>query len=199
MSTEDSENAILTFLSSSPDAVIPDTNPWSASNNLDHAKVVGAIKSLLVEQYVVSEDLKTSFYTLSKEGESIVADGSQEVLVLKALNEAGKLSMGDLQAKVGKNVAKIGMGNCMKSKWIKKDGGDLVPLKTNDEVEDSVQKLLLELKAADFKPDAISEKVRRMCACMVEKNLEVLTVDDPKESLSIVFNRSQISGLMLFV
>jgi len=159
MSTEDAEGAILTFLSSSPEAVIPDTHPWSASNNIDHAKVVGAIKSLLVEQYVTAEDLKESFYTLTKEGDSIVADGSQEVLVLKALNEAGKLSVADLQAKVGKNVAKIGMGNCMKAKWIKKDGGDLVPVKKDEEVEDTVQKLLLELKAADFKPDAISDKV----------------------------------------
>ena len=164
MSAEDSEVAILTFLSSSPDAVIPDTHPWSASENLDHAKVVGAIKSLLVEQYVAAEDLKTSFYSLTKEGESIIADGSQEILVLKALNEAGKLSMGDLQAKVGKNVAKIGMGNCMKAKWIKKDGGNLAPLKKDDEVEDSVQKLLLELKAADFKPDSISDKVSAMNA-----------------------------------
>ena len=160
MSTEDSEAAILTFLSSAPDAVIPDTHPWAASNNLDHAKVVGAIKSLMVEQYVAAEDLKTSFYDLTDEGNSVMNNGSQEVLVLKALNESGKLSMGDLQAKVGKNVAKIGMGNCMKAKWIKKDGGDLVPLKKDDEVEDSVQKLLLDLKAADFKLDAMSDKVR---------------------------------------
>lgn len=158
MSTED---AILTFLSTSPDAVIPDTHPWAASNNLDHAKVVGAIKSLLVEEYVAVEDLKTSFYSLTKEGESIVANGSQEFLVLKALNEAGKLSMPDLQAKVGKDVAKIGMGNCMKAKWIKKDGGDLVPLKKDDEVEDSVQKILLDLKAAGFKPDAVTDKTAK--------------------------------------
>ena len=168
MSTEDSEASILTFLSSSPDAVIPDTHPWSASKNLDHAKVVGAIKSLLVDQYVVAEDLKTSFYSLTEEGESIIANGSQEMLVLKALNEAGKLSMPDLQAKVGKNVAKIGMGNCMKAKWIKKDGGDLIPMKKDDEVEDSVQKLLLELKAADFKPDAISDKVRISSVCTID-------------------------------
>jgi len=161
MSVEDSEAAILTFLSSSPDATIDDTYPWATSNNFDHAKVVGAIKSLMVEQYVAAEDLKKTFYSLTEEGESVVANGSQEILVLKALNEAGKLSMGDLQSKVGKNVAKIGMGNCMKAKWIKKDGGDLVPLKKNDEVEDAVQKLLLDLKAADFKTDAISEKTAK--------------------------------------
>ncbi|MGK3735756.1 MAG: phenylalanyl-tRNA synthetase alpha chain [Bacillariaceae sp.] len=159
MSTQTSEAALLTFLSSSPEAVITDTYPWSESNKFDHATVVGAIKSLLVDQYVTAENVEKSFYTLTKEGESIVSDGSQEVLVLKALNEAGKLSIADLQTKVGKNVAKIGMGNCMKAKWVKKDGPDLVPLKKDDEVEDTVQKILQTLKEADFRPDALSDKV----------------------------------------
>jgi len=158
MSTEASEAAVLTFLSSSPEAVITDTYPWSASNKFDHAAVVGAIKSLLVDQYVTAENLETSFYTLTKEGESILFDGSQEMLVLKALNEAGKLSIADLQSKVGKNVAKIGMGNCMKAKWVKKDGLELVPLKKDDEVEDTVQKILQALKETGFRPDALSDK-----------------------------------------
>jgi len=158
MSTEASEAAILTFLASSPEATIPDTFPWSESNKLDHATVVGAIKSLLAEQYLAVENLETKFFTLTKEGESILIDGSQEAIVLKALNAEGKLSMADLQAKVGKNVAKIGMGNCMKAKWVKKDGADLVPLKKDDEVEDTVQKVLQALKEADFSPDALSDK-----------------------------------------
>ena len=189
MSTED---AILTFLSTSPDAVIPDTHPWAASNNLDHAKVVGAIKSLLVEEYVAVEDLKTSFYSLTKEGESIVANGSQEFLVLKALNEAGKLSMPDLQAKVGKDVAKIGMGNCMKAKWIKKDGGDLVPLKKDDEVEDSVQKILLDLKAAGFKPDAVPDKVRTIIFAIevLEIVRKVMSMEKPCHFYAILLQLS---------
>ena len=51
------------------------------------------------------------------------------------------------------------MGNCMKAKWVKKDGADLVPLKKDDEVEDTVQKVLQALKEADFSPDALSDKV----------------------------------------
>ena len=158
--TEASETAILKFLSSSPEAVIEDTFPWSEESKLDHAAVVGAIKSLLADEYVLADNLSTSFYVLTEEGKSILSNGSQEILVLKALNEAGKLSLPDLQSKVGKDVAKIGMGNCMKKKWIKKDGADLVPLKKDDEVEDEVNALLKKLSDAGFAESAISDKVR---------------------------------------
>lgn len=158
MSKEACESAILLFLSSSADTVITDTYPWSSMNEIDHVVVVGAIKSLLVDQYVTADNLETSFYALTDEGKSILSDGSQEMIVLKALNEVGKLSVADLQKKLGKNVAKIGMGNCMKTKWVKKDGQDLLPLKKLDEVQDTVQNVLLELKAADFSSDALSDK-----------------------------------------
>lgn len=157
--TEASETAILTFLASSPDAVIEDTFPWSEESKLDHTAVVGAIKSLLADQYVEAENLSASFYALTDEGQSILDNGTQEIIVLKALNEAGKLSLPDLQVKVGKDVAKIGMGNCMKKKWVKKDGADLVPMKKDDEVEDEVRVLLKQLADAGFAESGISDKV----------------------------------------
>lgn len=161
MTTEACENAILTHLSSSPDSVIEDSYPWSLDNQLDHLKVVGAIKSLLAEDYIVAEDLATSFYSLEPEAETILANGSQEIIVLKALNAAvdGKLSMPALQDAVGKAVAKIGMGNCMKNKWVKKDGADLVAITKDDEVKDEAQELLMALKNGNFAPDAIDDKV----------------------------------------
>lgn len=166
MSKEASESAVLTYLSSSPDVAISDTYPWSSNNNCDHAAVVGAIKSLLVDQYVTAENLETSFYTLTDEGKSILSDGSQEMAVLKVLNAAGKLSVADLQSKVGKNIAKIGMGNCMKAKWVKKEGQDLIALKKENEVEDTVQKILQNLKEADFRPEALSDKVSAILQCI---------------------------------
>jgi phenylalanyl-tRNA synthetase alpha chain len=158
--TEASENAILTHLSTSPDAVIADTFPWAQTAQLDHLMVVGALKSLSAEYYVTTEDLSVSFYTLSKEAETILANGSQEMLVLLALEKAGKLSMPDLQAAVGKDIAKIGMGNCMKNKWVKKEGADLVPVKKVEELQDEVQMALKALREGNFAPDAIDEKVR---------------------------------------
>lgn len=156
--TEASETAILTYLSSSPDAVIEDTFPWSENQQLDHLKVIGAIKSLLADELITSEDITTSFYSLEPEAESILANGSQEMVVLRALNEVERCSVADLQAKVGKDVAKIGMGNCMKNKWIRKDGADLVAVKTMNEVSDETQEALQKLKDANFAEDALDDK-----------------------------------------
>ena len=157
--TEVSESKILGYLSTSADASIDDTFPWATSEKIDHEAVVGTIKSLLADDYVKVDNLSTSFYSLTGEGESILAEGSQEYKVLKALEDA-PLSLKDLEAKVGKSVAKIGMGNCMKQKWIKKDGGNLVALKKSSEVSDEVQDMLKKLQAADFAKGGISDKVR---------------------------------------
>lgn len=154
------EEAILTFLSTSPETSIPDTFPWAATNKLDHNAVVGAVKSLSGDEYVISKELTTSFYTLSKEANDVVANGSQEIIVLSALIEAGEsgLSMPDLQAKVGKAVCKIGMGNCMKNKWAKKDGATLIAIKTMDDVTDATQTTLKALQAANGDASAIDAK-----------------------------------------
>jgi phenylalanyl-tRNA synthetase alpha chain len=158
--TEACENSILTYLSTSPDAVIADTVPWAEESKLDHKMVVGVVKSLLAEGYVATEDLSQSYFTISPEAETILANGSQEMIVLLALEKAGKLSMPDLQAAVGKDIAKIGMGNCMKNKWVKKEGADLVPIKKVEELQDEVQISLKALQDGKFAPDAIDEKVR---------------------------------------
>ena len=152
------EAAILGFLSSNE--CIEDTFPWSGEKKLDHKAVVGAVKSLSVDDYVSSSDLSFSYFTLSKEAETILENGSQEYLVFKAIVEKeGGMGMPDLQSAVGKNVAKIGMGNCMKAKWIKKDGANLVAVKTLDEVSDETQATLKSLKDADGSPDALDDKV----------------------------------------
>jgi phenylalanyl-tRNA synthetase alpha chain len=159
MTTEACESAILTHLSSSENACIEDTYPWAIENGFDPQVALGAVKSLLPEQMVATADVAVSFYVLSPEGESILENGTQEILVLKALNEAGKLSIADLEAAVGKEVAKIGMGNCMKNKWIQKDGGDLVAVKKMEEVEDSVQICLKTLKDGNFAENAVDAAV----------------------------------------
>lgn len=160
MSTEECEGAILAFLSKSDDACIQDTYPWALENGYDPQVALGAVKSLLPESMVETSDIAVSFYVLSAEGESILENGTQEMMVLKALNEAGKMSILELQNAVGKDAAKIGMGNCMKNKWIKKDGDDLVPVKKMDEVEDSVQISLKALKDGNFEEKALDAAVR---------------------------------------
>ena len=159
--TEVCEEAILGHLAQADDAVIEDTYPWSKERAmLDHAAVVGALKSLDADGFIVMEPLSTSFFALSKEGEDIVANGSQEMIVLKALQGAGAMSIPDLQGAVGMEVAKIGMGNCMKSKWIKKEkDGSLVSIVKSEEVVDEVQVQLKTLADANFSESAVDKKV----------------------------------------
>mmetsp|Transcript_16787 Transcript_16787/g.20506 ORF Transcript_16787/g.20506 Transcript_16787/m.20506 type:complete len:510 (-) Transcript_16787:126-1655(-) len=160
--TEACEAAVLKHLSTSPEATIEDTFPWSSSqkDELDHNAVVGAVKSLAGDDYVTLSELSTSFYTLSKEAQEVVANGAQEIIVLGALVDAGEngLSMPELQSKVGKAVCKIGMGNCMKNKWAKKNGDKLIATKALDEVKDVTRAQLQALQKADGTTSAIDAK-----------------------------------------
>ena len=139
--TEVCESAILHHLSSSTDALISDTFEFASIQKLDHNTVVGAVKSLLVEAYVTSEELTTSYYVLSSEALDILQNGSQEIRVLRALKEApeGGLSLAQLETRIGKDVTKIGMANCMKLQWIRKKEDNpsiLVPITTLNVDED---------------------------------------------------------------
>uniref|UniRef100_A0A7S1ZTN3 phenylalanine--tRNA ligase n=1 Tax=Trieres chinensis TaxID=1514140 RepID=A0A7S1ZTN3_TRICV len=181
--TEACESAILGHLSASPDATISDTYPWSSSVGLDHDAVVGAVKSLLGDEYVSAESLTVKFYSLTDEGRGVVENGSQEVIVLKALNEAGDdgLSVADLQEKVGKAVAKIGMGNCMKGKWAKKAGANLVALKSASDVTDETADLLKTLDGSGGDPASIGGdkaaaplKKRKLVTLVTRKSYSVV-------------------------
>lgn len=151
------EQAVLAHFAAGA-TLIDDTFPWAESTGLDHKKVVGTIKSLMADGYLLSDDLSFSFYILTDQGNLVLSNGSQEFQVYTAIKEAGKISMGDLQTKVGKDVSKVGMANCMKNRWIKKDGADLVPLA--DSVEDTVKAQLTSLQEANGNPDTLDEKVR---------------------------------------
>jgi len=159
MSVDVYEDAILSHLSQGSSTTIEDTYPWALAKDLDHNMVVGAVKSLLPDQYIVATDIATSFYTLAAEAESILKYGSQEILVLKALIEKEKLPMPTLQAVVGKAVAKIGMANCLKNKWIKKNGPDLIPLVSLEEVEDTVKTSLIALQQGNCGVDVLDDSV----------------------------------------
>lgn len=99
---------------------------------------------------------------LGKEADCIVNDGSQEMRVLAALIEAGEggLSMPDLQGAVGKDICKIGMGNCLKNKWAKKEkDGQLVAVVKMADVKDEVRDLLQQLKEGGGDPKSLDDKV----------------------------------------
>lgn len=167
--TEACEDAILSYLSAAADeAPIADSFAWAHERTLDPQMVIGAANSLLTENYVATTLVSTSFYTLSDEARTILDQGSQEIRVYQAIvnhntnnKNTNRMSMADLPAAVGgeDSVAKIGMANCLKNKWIAKDGADLVVLTDSNSVTDTTQQSLRTLADNNYAVDAIDEKV----------------------------------------
>jgi PheRS DNA binding domain 3 len=174
---EECEAAILAHLANDDDGsgsnnnsvTIEDTFPWSVQRNLNHVSVVGAIKSLLADAYVRVEDLSSQFYTLEEEGAAILEGGSQESRVFGAIRSApdGRMTLEALQQRFASepDVVKIGMGNCMRLKWIQKDPADGSLRAAVESVEDRVQRQLLELRDKDFALTALDDKVRCSVTC----------------------------------
>ena len=158
----DPESAILSALSSEG-STIADTYDFAAAQNFDHNQVVGVSKSLEGDAYIALAELTTQFYVLQKEAADIVTNGSQEVRVLDALVKAGEagLSIAALQTEVGKDISKIGMGNCLKNKWAKKDkesGNLIATVNGPPEGKDEVKEQLSALQAANGDPKALDDK-----------------------------------------
>ena len=168
------ESIILTYLSASESTVIEDTFVWSNEKKVDHNEVVGTVKSLEVEAYVAVEPLKMSFWSVTKEGNQIITNGSPEVLVWNAIKcSDGGLTVAELQKGVGKDVAKVGMGNCMKNKWVKKDGDKLISIV--NEVKDDVQSLLKDISSGESVNEkaATNLKKRKLVTLQTRKSYKV--------------------------
>lgn len=169
--TELCENAILTHLSKSDDTIIDDTYEWSLDNsavigNSDHVIVVGAVKSLLTEGYVRTEDISTSFYTLSEEAETIQQNGSQEMIVLQTIynhnSDHTVASLPELNTLIANpDITKIGVGNCLKQKWItkQKDGSLMAVQSPATDVTDIVQQQLQTLQNGNYTEASIDKAV----------------------------------------
>jgi phenylalanyl-tRNA synthetase alpha chain len=164
--TETCESTILTFLSDHDS--IDDSYPWSMEHSFDPLVVIGVVNSLLTEGYVTTNDLSTSFYTLTPEGEMILRKGSQEMMVYKAIVSSTdqSLTMEEIEADVGKDLSKIGLGNCLKNKWITKNG-DRYAASLSGDIVDVTQKSLQSLSDGNFTKDAIDEKVSAVGGAMI--------------------------------
>jgi phenylalanyl-tRNA synthetase alpha chain len=133
------EQKILSTLAASD--AINDTWEFAAAENVDHQVLVGVLKSLLSDRYVIDEPIARTLWTLTPEGESIAQSGSPEYQVYEAVPKSGA-SMAHVQQLLGEKC-KIGLGPCMKNKWIKKDGDNLIRI--NDNVIDETALLLRDL------------------------------------------------------
>ena len=138
----DIEALILAALDNSSDAFIADTWHFAEVNGIDHQSVVGAVKSLLVDKYVQDESLTNSFWSLTEEGQEIVKKGSPEYQVYISVPEGNEgINMNTLQTQLG-DIVKIGLGPCMKNKWLKKQGDFVLRVSDATKVTDETAIML---------------------------------------------------------
>lgn len=165
----DVEQLILTSLTNQ--GCITDTWVFALHHQLDHQVVIGAVKSLLVDTYVVDEPMSTICWSTTDSGKEILARGSPEYQVFVSIPPTG-ISPVELNAKLGE-VAKIGLGPCMKNKWLKNQG-DLIT-KLVDSVNDETASILQ--RVADYQnvseEDLKNLKKRKLLKETVRKSYKV--------------------------
>ncbi|XP_077980941.1 phenylalanine--tRNA ligase alpha subunit-like [Glandiceps talaboti] len=134
-----------------------DTEKFAELVNINHQQVVGAVKSLQsIANLVESEQKSYKKWELTGEGESVLANGSHEAAVYKAIPP----QTGILQAELMKSIpnAKIGFSKAMSAGWLevnkKSQDGPRVFRKT-DNIVDKVQEQLKLLSIGD---DKLSDK-----------------------------------------
>lgn len=156
---------------------IADTFVFAKENNVDHQEVVGVVKSLLVDAYVIDEPVTNSFWVVTDEGNEMAEKGSPEYQVFQAVPVEG-ITVAELQNQL-KDICKIGLGQCMKNKWLKKDG-DMI-YRVIDSVLDETSTILsalnnLNLTGNGSEPneeDMKNFKRRKLVNQIVRKSLKI--------------------------
>ncbi|KAF2469017.1 uncharacterized protein BDR25DRAFT_264160 [Lindgomyces ingoldianus] len=112
--------------------------------SIPQPEIKAALDRLASRSMVQYDTHETDQVILTKESETIVADGSHEFKVWDAVRQAGKIPIKELPKVVGADSAKVGQGNAFKNKWIKKDGDSLVLVAK--EVKDTTKDILKDIQ-----------------------------------------------------
>uniref|UniRef100_A0A0N5BYC0 phenylalanine--tRNA ligase n=1 Tax=Strongyloides papillosus TaxID=174720 RepID=A0A0N5BYC0_STREA len=129
---------------------------FASSKGLDHQKVIGAVKSLLSNDEVIStKDETVTQYELTEEGKAIVAEGSHEYRVWQAIGESGISQSEIMKFPFGK----LGQAKAMQNKWIAidKSGGEVKLVRKVTNITEDTVKVQLETCIND--PSKLSENV----------------------------------------
>ncbi|EGT32811.1 CBN-FARS-1 protein [Caenorhabditis brenneri] len=149
-STDNLPQQILDFLGSSNEFnSIQLAQQW----NIDHQKLIGAIKSLQTNEGVLAtKDVTEKRLELTSEGVQFANEGSPEFLVFEFIGVDGA-TQADIQKKP---FGKIGMSKAMQFKWVSVDKGRVV--RQTADVVDSTRKQLESLRIGS---DDVSENEKK--------------------------------------
>lgn len=113
--------------------------------NVDHQKIVGVVKSLqTLEGLIDAQQKQSKQYQLTAEGKSILANGSHEWMVWKAVPQEGIEQAALIKSLPDASVAKLGFAKAMSNKWVAmhKSSGKPIVTRKAQEVIDEVKSLL---------------------------------------------------------
>jgi phenylalanyl-tRNA synthetase alpha chain len=113
--------------------------------DVDSKQVQAAVTSLAAREMITYKTLEKDLWTLTEEGEDIVAHGSHE---MRLYDEVVKSMEGLKIADVGKvlgSSGKIGQQRAFKNGWVKKEG-DVLVKKVDEKPEDTTANELAEIK-----------------------------------------------------
>jgi len=171
----DIEEAVLSALAA--DGEISDSWTFSVAKGIDHQAIIGVQKSLLGDAYTCEEPLSCTLWSLTEEGEEFANIGSPEFRVYKSVagcceTDTDGMDMTALQTALG-DVCKIGLGPCMKNKWLAKKG-DKVQVVSQNVTDDTATMLVAvrEGKFSDEKELAVLKK-RKLVNQVVRKSIRI--------------------------
>ncbi|BFZ65279.1 Phenylalanyl-tRNA synthetase, beta subunit, cytoplasmic [Saitoella coloradoensis] len=196
-STESLQSLILTTLDT--DSSIPDTLSLISPDGtaLEQLQIQGALNSLAAREMLTYKNITRDTWVLTPEAEGLLAEGSYEARVFEVVRAALEgMTIQDLQAKVGKEVAGLGQKAAFRNKWIKQDNGKLV--KCVDEVEDVTQAQLKEVKESGNLKDAkVLADLKKRKLVALQKSLSFSVEKGPKFSTTIQKLETDLTAEMI--
>lgn len=158
------------------------TLEYAKANNLDHQKVVGAIKSIQTFEGVIKVEQKSlKEFQLNDEAQHIVKHGSHEAVVFNTIPPSGGLLQSELMS--SNQNAKLGFSKAMANGWIevdKKNASGPLVIRKVPTIADEVQQLLQKIQALDLSdvPDkSVQDLKKRKLISEVTINCFVVTKD----------------------
>ncbi len=97
-------------------------------------------------------------WTVTEQGMNIVNDGSPEYLVYCSVPAGDEgITITDLVAVAG-DISRVGLGRCMKNKWLKKQGDNIT--KTIEDATDATAEMLRAVACGDA--NSVNQKELRL-------------------------------------
>lgn len=165
--------------------------------NVPPREIKAAIDRLKSRQMVAYNTIDNELVLLTPEGQEICENGSHEYKVWKAIKDHGKLELPALEKEIGnKESTKVGLGNAMKNKWVKKDGQVLVPAVA--EVQDKTREVLESVRDTSKIGDAktLAEYKKRKLV-KTEKAIAYEVERDTKYAREIPVEHTELTAELL--